>query len=472
MSPAEVQIFAGVKIVKGNDRTNKCPGGYTRIIDEAECRAAMPFLKGGDPDSYNGNEEADDFPKGCYVYRDNGDDSVWFNKADGAKKRKAKPICKAGFALEKDGTVFVGDSDVDYWHTSTKEFPGSYNVGIGGATCKDVTKEIDFILDNFKPTQVILVCGENDMDGPGDPGASVVFSRWKEVITKINKAGARVLHMGTKPEAGTKELHGDYQRYDAKIREYAAQLAADNTNSLPPVVFVDVYRAFKAGGNPDRWYDQDEKPDYLHMGKPGYRMWNTWAKKALKDDRCIVWKGASCAVSKPSGSAWIVAKSDTCPDGYQAVVSASKCLGAKGVVSSIGNKWQGIESADNFPAGCYYCKEDADDCEKGTWFNNHKTGKANDVAQPYCVLKPSIATGTACGDGYRTITSLSDCKDAMTVANSDSHEWQGGETVDNFPAGCYYCKEDSGDCPQGTWFNHNVDGVANDLAQPYCVKSV
>jgi lysophospholipase L1-like esterase len=465
MSPAAVQTLAGVTIVKGNGKTNSCPSGYTRIVDEAECRAAMPLLEGGDPDGYNGNEEESDFPTGCYLYKG----GVWFNKDEGAKNKKAKPLCKAGFAIEKGGTVFVGDSDVDYWHTSTKEFPGSYNVGIGGATCKDVLKEIDFILDNFKPTQVILVCGENDMDGPGDPGATKIFKRWKDVVTKVNKNGARLLHMGTKPESGTTELHNDYKKYDAKIKEYAEQLAAEKANSPPPVVFVDVFKAFKDGGNPNSWYDQSEKPDYLHMGKPGYAMWDEWAKKAVKNDLCIVWTGDHCADSKPSGSKWILSETSTCPDGYQAITTASKCQGAKAVVSSSGNTWHGVESVNDFPAGCYYCKESSDDCEKGTWFNNHETGRANALAQPYCTLKPIVAEGAECDDGYEKITSLNDCK-AATEVEFPTHEWQDEETVDDFPAGCYYCKKDTGDCPQGTWFNHG-DGQANDLAQPYCVKS-
>lgn len=88
------------------------------------------------------------------------------------------------------------------------------------------------------------------------------------------------------------------------------------------------------------------------------------------------------------------------------------------------------------------------------------------------MLKPIVADGTSCGDGYRKITSLSDCRDAVAATNSDSNEWHGSETVDEFPGGCYYCKEDSDDCAQGTWFNHNENGKSNDLAQPYCVKSV
>lgn len=471
MSPAAVQTLAEVKIVKGTG--GKCPGGYTRIVDEAECRAAMPFTKGGDLDGYSGSEDEDDFPNGCYVWK--GD--VWFNKNEGKQKKNVQPLCKAKFAIEAGGTVFAGDSDVDYWHTSTKEFPGSYNVGIGGATCKDVMKEIDFILKNFKPTQVILVCGENDMKKAGVPGADVIFKRWKEVVTKVNKAGARVLHMGTKPEAGTRELHGDYQEYDAKIKEYAGQLAAKEPNSLPPVVFVDVYRAFKLGGNPDKWYDQSEKPNYLHMGTPGYSMWNQWANKALKDDHCIVWKGASCAVSKPSGSPWILATDSACGKGYQTITTASKCRGAKFVESSSGNEWRGVESDKDFPAGCYHCKANLDDCIEGTWFNKHKTGKANEVAQPYCTPQPIISENAECDTGYKIVNSLKDCKDAVAAANDDSSdtdliEWHGDETVDNFPAGCYYCKgDDEGLCSQGTWFNHNDDGTANALAQPYCVKS-
>lgn len=130
------------------------------------------------------------------------------------------PICgKASWvaALGATETLFVGDSDIDYWQTSP-QFVDSENIGFGGYTCEDVVGEIDAYQATFgTPATVVLVCGENDLAYGSSVAAT--FNFFKEIVAKANAAGGTVIHFGTKPEPDTRSLHDEYEAYDAKIRD-------------------------------------------------------------------------------------------------------------------------------------------------------------------------------------------------------------------------------------------------------------
>jgi len=285
----------GVAVVYGSDQ-NTCPSGTQRITSEMQCRAAMEFLDGRDRDGYNGAMSEFDWPKGCYACSSAAKSctrGVWFNPHEtGGAQTGARPICQSGFDIVQGGTIFVGDSDIDYWQSSKEAAPGSYNLGIGGYTCNDNLGEIDAILAAFAPTKVVLVCGENDLAY----GANVAktFKRWQSLVEKMTAAGARVVMLGTKPEPATTNLHTKYMKYDERIRAYV-RTQAQGCGSAPKVSFVDVFPAFVSMGNPNELYDPNEAPNYLHLGPGGYALWDQWARLALEDARCKIWLNAACA---------------------------------------------------------------------------------------------------------------------------------------------------------------------------------
>jgi len=227
---------------------------------------------------------------------------------------------------------------------------------------------------------VVLVCGENDISA----GASVAktFERWKTVVDKIRRAGARLLCIGTKPEAGSKADHSKHESYDKKCENYAVKLSKWDVPA--PVVAVNSFRAFMARGNSDSLYDPDEAPDYLHMSKSGYALWNRWTKDALRDKLgCVMWKGDVCEKQSPMVGV-MSAASNACPDGHEKISTEAECREATGLVSFPRNLWHGSEWASDFPAGCYYCGEDVDRCARGTWFNENAAGETWAGARPYC----------------------------------------------------------------------------------------
>jgi len=276
---------------------NNCITGYEKLTTLPGCQAAASQLN---LSIFAGTETDDNWPGGCYHCNSvsgctNG---VWFNyDFDGSANGGATPICaKPGWesTLEVE-TLFIGDSDIERWDTSS--FSNSVNVGVGGFTCDDVSNIIDDSLLAYTPKSVVIVCGENDLWGQS---ASDTFNDFEVVIGKIIGSGARALYLGTKPEPSTTGLHSKYQNYDAKIREYAEGLAVGSLT--PPLVMVDVYPAFVELGNPNSFYSGDR----LHLSDEGYDYWTAWTATALDDTTvaqdCIRWMGDECVSSSSTTS--------------------------------------------------------------------------------------------------------------------------------------------------------------------------
>lgn len=288
---ASITTAQATQATLGSSGSNSCPALFAKITTNDQCRAAIELVAGdGDRAEHGsvGQETDAGFPSGCYFFdQDSSSGGYYFNQhPSGAGESDASPVCIS----EDDGfasglTLFVGDSDIDYWATNSA-FPGSYNVGIGGDTCQNVLNLIDSFLSTFAPSAVVLVCGENDLaDGTSEAST---FERFTELVAKITGAGARVVYMGTKPEPGTTNLHAQYAQYDQSIRGLATSLA-DGAAS-PPLAMVDVYSAFEALGNPSSLYASDE----LHLSSSGYGHWTTWAAEALADSSCVVWLSGLC----------------------------------------------------------------------------------------------------------------------------------------------------------------------------------
>ena len=181
--------------------------------------------------------------------------------------------------------LFEGDSDIENWDTDG--YVGSANVGVGGATCFDVLDTIEDTMAEYQPSQVVLVCGENDL---WEQSVSATAADFSAVVARIQARGATVYYMGTKPEPSTTSLHAAYQEYDERIRAHAMSLSAAGA---APLVMIDVYPAFEAAGNPDSLYQYDG----LHLSSAGYALWDAWLAEALDADACILWESGTCTVA-------------------------------------------------------------------------------------------------------------------------------------------------------------------------------
>lgn len=370
---------------------NECPVGFLPLTSAESCRAALDQTSFDGMD-FQGSEENEEWPKGCYYCRGvpgcvNG---VWFNEhSTGSAKGNARPICARGFEpLAKNQVLFMGDSDIDFWPTSSS-FEGAYNVGYGGYTCLDVIKEIDRFLATFQPRQLVLVCGENDLAG----GASVAttLARLDRILEKTQAANLPVVFLGTKPEPDSRSLWKKYEQYDQGLKDRAKRLTSTTTR-YPSLVFIDSYQGFLDAGNGKELYANDQ----LHLSNLGYRYWTQWTANALANTGgdCLVWLGMTCQmkqertlIQSTQGPEVLANAGNTCPDGYSPLTSPEACVRASlGFPGNFG----GTEDADEWPTGCYYY-------EDRFWFNSHRTGAASGDARPVCIKDDDEDPDNTCG---------------------------------------------------------------------------
>jgi len=288
---------------------NTCPEGYTIPSSKGACKTAFKAIKSElKRGSFKGTENDKTWPRGCY-YCDGVKDctnGVWFNShSTGQVNGGARPICTSdgeggdGAPPSPFGEVlFVGDSDIEYWKTAG-DFPGAKNVGVGGWTCKKVLSKLSSLVPTTNPPRwVVLVCGENDLDGGS---ADKTFGNFEKIVGQLTARGIRTLYMGTKPEPDTKPLHKKYRQYDGLISAHANKLAAASTSGQPPLVFIDVYKGFETLGNGGSLYRNDQ----LHLSTAGYSHWTRWAKQALAatgtDADCTRWESDTCEAHSADG---------------------------------------------------------------------------------------------------------------------------------------------------------------------------
>jgi lysophospholipase L1-like esterase len=225
--------------------------------------------------------------------------STWWNThSSGRAVDKTELYCAGPNFVTAPEILFMGDSDIDYWET-TGRFLSSQNVGVGGYTCKNVQKEAQVFLVAFDvPDWLVVVCGENDI--ASGESVSNTFEQFKKVVAPALIEGTRVLYIGTKPEPDTTSDHSRYRAYDAKVFEYATELASSSSEydtKAPPLVVIDSYNGFEDNGNPDSFYQNDG----LHLSDEGYAFWNTWAGLALADGSCVRWRNSVCVEIQEGG---------------------------------------------------------------------------------------------------------------------------------------------------------------------------
>jgi len=303
---ATEETTSAASVILGDVGTNVCPEDYEKISDYRMCVAAMDILGPGNLDlnpaafpaeDFTESEFDENYPSGCYAFDyEEYEGLVAFNRHPAGREVPGMtPICGSNLEPPKSGeTLYVGDSDVDYWISRPSSF-FDYNVAVGGYTCEDVVENVETYLDYFKPKTVVLVCGENDLAS----GASVstASDRLSSAVKIINEKGAAVIFMGTKNEPNTTSLWDEYAQYDDYARSLAKTKCGTNVAGRPEFTFIDVNTAFEDVGNPDSFY----APDQLHLSDEAYALWSEWVGAALNESACCSWRGNECVQNHTPG---------------------------------------------------------------------------------------------------------------------------------------------------------------------------
>ena len=161
--------------------------------------------------------------------------------------------------------LFVGSSSIRKWDDLQVVF-GKYNVinrGVGGAVIDDITYYIDDLIFAYKPRQIVLYVGENDLPAENKTPDTILnktISLYKLIRTKLPDVS--ILYIALKPSPVRDKYLEKCIKTNNLIRDYFK--AEEN------VTFIDIVPLMLQKGKPRTELFQQ---DMLHMKPNGYALW-------------------------------------------------------------------------------------------------------------------------------------------------------------------------------------------------------
>lgn len=170
-------------------------------------------------------------------------------------------------APAKNPILFIGSSSFTMWKDVQKDFPSVtiINRGFGGSTLLDQLRYVNDVVYPYKPKQVVVYCGENDLAASDTVTGEEVAKRFTRLFTLVRKKfpNVHVVFVSMKPSPSRQLLFSKMRRGNELIRRFLA--------GKKRTAYVDVYK---------QMIDDEGKPraelfleDNLHMNREGYLIW-------------------------------------------------------------------------------------------------------------------------------------------------------------------------------------------------------
>jgi lysophospholipase L1-like esterase len=163
--------------------------------------------------------------------------------------------------------LFVGSSSFRKWTNVQDYFPGYtiINRGFGGSSLDDVIRYAKDIIYPYRPKQVIIYCGDNDLASGKKMTGKKVYKKFVRLYDMIRKrlGNVDIVFVSIKPSPSRESLMPEMEQANDLIRNFIAERAH--------AAFVDVYHLMLT---PDgRPIDNLFVGDKLHMNEKGYKIW-------------------------------------------------------------------------------------------------------------------------------------------------------------------------------------------------------
>lgn len=168
-------------------------------------------------------------------------------------------------APPQKGIVFIGSSSFTMWNaleTVYKDYD-AINRGFGGSTLKDANEYVNEIVLDYKPRQVVVYSGENDI--AGGVSADETLNRFMTFFNTVRKAlpKTQITYISMKQSPSREKFSSEIEKANGLIKAFVKkQKRAD---------FVDVNTKMLDSNGAPR--PELFKPDMLHMQQAGYDIW-------------------------------------------------------------------------------------------------------------------------------------------------------------------------------------------------------
>lgn len=164
--------------------------------------------------------------------------------------------------------LFVGSSSFNYWKDISNYFPGYpiINRGFGGSSLIDVIYFNQETIIKYKPKQIYIYCGENDISASDTIMPQIVFERFK-ILYKIIRT-----HLGNKIPIMYVSIKPSVARWSMEEKFVAANTLIRNyINKQKHAQFLDVHAAMLDTNG--MVFKDIFIADKLHMNAKGYAIW-------------------------------------------------------------------------------------------------------------------------------------------------------------------------------------------------------
>ncbi|WP_019988941.1 GDSL-type esterase/lipase family protein [Rudanella lutea] len=161
--------------------------------------------------------------------------------------------------------VFTGSSSIRLWENLSDYFPGHTLLqrGFGGSELSDVRHFADRLIIRYKPKQVVVYAGENDIAAGAT--AEQTYNRLVDLFQYVRKAlpRAQFTFISIKPSPSRRQYRPVVDATNERIRLFLRQQRRADFVDIVPVMI-------QANGEPK---GELFKSDSLHMNTKGYELW-------------------------------------------------------------------------------------------------------------------------------------------------------------------------------------------------------
>ena len=164
--------------------------------------------------------------------------------------------------------VFAGSSSFRLWQDVNDYFPGKniLNRGFGGSTLLDLIQYSKETIIKYKPKQIFIYCGENDIADSDTVKPMDVFNRFKKLYSILRTqlpVNTPIVYLSLKPSIARWSMH---ERMDG-----ANTLIKNFISTQRNIQFLDVYHSML--GDDGTPLKNIYISDNLHMNANGYKIW-------------------------------------------------------------------------------------------------------------------------------------------------------------------------------------------------------
>lgn len=164
--------------------------------------------------------------------------------------------------------LFVGSSSFNYWKDISNYFPGYpiINRGFGGSSLTDIIYFNQETIIKYKPKQIYIYCGENDIAASDTITPQIVFERFKTLHLIIRTHlgnNIPVIYVSIKPSVARWSMEEKFVAANSLIRNFI--------NKQKNTQFLDVHSAMLDTSG--MVYKDIFIADKLHMNAKGYAIW-------------------------------------------------------------------------------------------------------------------------------------------------------------------------------------------------------